>query len=61
MGEYFMYNGKHAVCFYDDLSKHAQAYRQLTLLLRRPPGREAYPGDIFYQHSRLLGTFGKVE
>jgi F-type H+-transporting ATPase subunit alpha len=45
MGEYFMYGGKHAVCFYDDLSKHAQAYRQMSLLLRRPPGREAYPGD----------------
>lgn len=54
MGEFFMYNGKHAICFYDDLSKHAQSYRQLALLLRRPPGREAYPGDIFYQHSRLL-------
>lgn len=60
MGEYFMYNGKHAVCFYDDLSKHAQAYRQLTLLLRRPPGREAYPGDIFYQHSRLLERSAKL-
>lgn len=54
MGEYFMYKGQHAICFYDDLSKHAQAYRQLSLLIRRPPGREAYPGDIFYQHSRLL-------
>lgn len=54
MGEYFMYSGKNAICFYDDLSKHAQAYRQLSLLLRRPPGREAYPGDIFYLHSRLL-------
>ena len=49
-----MYNGKHALVIYNDLSKHAQAYRQLSLLLRRPPGREAYPGDIFYLHSRLL-------
>jgi F-type H+-transporting ATPase subunit alpha len=54
MGEHFLYNGKHAVCFYDDLSKHADAYRQLSLLLRRPPGREAFPGDVFYLHSRLL-------
>src|ERR687895_363947 len=54
MGEYFLFNGKHAVCFYDDLSKHADAYRQLSLLLRRPPGREAFPGDVFYLHSRLL-------
>lgn len=60
MGEYFMYKGKHAVCFFDDLSKHAQAYRQLSLLLRRPPGREAYPGDIFYQHSRLLERGAKL-
>src|SRR5919106_537546 len=52
MGEYFMFNGKHAICFYDDLSKHADAYRQLSLLLRRPPGREAFPGDVFYLHSR---------
>jgi F-type H+/Na+-transporting ATPase subunit alpha len=54
MGEYFLYDGRHAVCFYDDLSKHADAYRQLSLLLRRPPGREAFPGDVFYLHSRLL-------
>jgi F-type H+/Na+-transporting ATPase subunit alpha len=54
MGEYFLYNGRHAVAMYDDLSKHADAYRQMSLLLRRPPGREAYPGDVFYLHSRLL-------
>lgn len=54
MAEYFLYSGKHALCIYDDLSKHAQAYRQLSLLLQRPPGREAYPGDVFYLHSRLL-------
>ena len=54
MGEHFLYDGKHAVCVYDDLSKHAAAYRQMSLLLRRPPGREAYPGDVFYLHSRLL-------
>ena len=54
MGEYFLYGGHHAVCFYDDLSKHADAYRQMSLLLRRPPGREAFPGDVFYLHSRLL-------
>jgi len=54
MGEYFLYNGKHALCIYDDLSKHADAYRQMSLLLRRPPGREAFPGDVFYLHSRLL-------
>ncbi|HVO33170.1 MAG TPA: F0F1 ATP synthase subunit alpha [Elusimicrobiota bacterium] len=54
MGEEFMWAGKHVLCIYDDLSKHAQAYRQLSLLLRRPPGREAYPGDVFYLHSRLL-------
>lgn len=60
MGEYFMYNSKHAVCFFDDLSKQAQSYRQLALLLRRPPGREAYPGDVFYQHSRLLERSAKL-
>src|SRR5579862_633568 len=54
MGEYFLYGGRHALCIYDDLSKHARAYRQMSLLLRRPPGREAYPGDVFYLHSRLL-------
>jgi F-type H+-transporting ATPase subunit alpha len=54
MGEHFLYQGKHALCIYDDLSKHAAAYRQMSLLLRRPPGREAYPGDVFYLHSRLL-------
>ena len=54
MGEYFLYKGKHALCIYDDLTKHASAYRQMSLLLRRPPGREAYPGDVFYLHSRLL-------
>jgi F-type H+-transporting ATPase subunit alpha len=54
MGEYFLYKGQHALVMYDDLSKHADAYRQLSLLLRRPPGREAFPGDVFYLHSRLL-------
>jgi F-type H+/Na+-transporting ATPase subunit alpha len=54
MGEHFMFGGGHAVCMYDDLSKHADAYRQMSLLLRRPPGREAFPGDVFYLHSRLL-------
>ena len=54
MAEYFLYKGKHALCVYDDLTKHAYAYRQMSLLLRRPPGREAYPGDVFYLHSRLL-------
>ena len=54
MAEYFTYQGKHALCIYDDLTKHAYAYRQMSLLLRRPPGREAYPGDVFYLHSRLL-------
>jgi F-type H+-transporting ATPase subunit alpha len=66
MGEYFMWNGmkkklpKHALCIYDDLSKQAVAYRQLSLLLRRPPGREAYPGDVFYLHSRLLERATKL-
>lgn len=60
MGEYFLYNGQHALVMYDDLSKHAQAYRQLSLLLRRPPGREAYPGDVFYLHSRLLERAAKL-
>jgi len=60
MGEEFLYKGKHVVVFYDDLSKHAQAYRQMSLLLRRPPGREAYPGDIFYLHSRLLERSAKL-
>ncbi|MGZ5419774.1 MAG: F0F1 ATP synthase subunit alpha [Solirubrobacterales bacterium] len=54
MGEHFLYDGRHALCIYDDLSKHAAAYREMSLLLRRPPGREAYPGDVFYLHSRLL-------
>jgi F-type H+-transporting ATPase subunit alpha len=60
MGEYFRDNGRHAVCFYDDLSKHAAAYREISLLLRRPPGREAYPGDVFYLHSRLLERAAKL-
>ncbi|HEY6015606.1 MAG TPA: F0F1 ATP synthase subunit alpha, partial [Gaiellaceae bacterium] len=60
MGEYFMYAGKHALVIYDDLSKHADAYRQLSLLLRRPPGREAFPGDVFYLHSRLLERSAKL-
>jgi F-type H+-transporting ATPase subunit alpha len=60
MGEYFRDAGKHALCIYDDLSKHAAAYRQLSLLLRRPPGREAYPGDVFYLHSRLLERAAKL-
>jgi len=60
MGEYFMNNGKHALLIYDDLSKHAVAYREISLLLRRPPGREAYPGDVFYLHSRLLERASKL-
>lgn len=60
MGEYFRDKGKHALLIYDDLSKHAQAYRQVSLLLRRPPGREAYPGDVFYLHSRLLERAAKL-
>ncbi len=60
MGEYFRDSGRHALCIYDDLSKHATAYRQISLLLRRPPGREAYPGDIFYLHSRLLERAAKM-
>jgi len=61
MGEYFRDNGQHALCIYDDLSKHAQAYREISLLLRRPPGREAYPGDVFYLHSRLLERAAKLK
>ncbi|MCK5004729.1 MAG: F0F1 ATP synthase subunit alpha [Candidatus Aminicenantes bacterium] len=60
MGEYFMNKGKHALLIYDDLSKHAVAYREISLLLRRPPGREAYPGDVFYLHSRLLERASKL-
>jgi len=60
IGEYFRDNGGHALCIYDDLSKHAVAYRQVSLLLRRPPGREAYPGDVFYLHSRLLERAAKI-
>ena len=60
MAEHFMYNGGHTLCVYDDLSKQAAAYRQLSLLLRRPPGREAYPGDVFYLHSRLLERSAKL-
>ena len=61
MGEYFMEQGKHALIIYDDLSKHAVAYRALSLLIRRPPGREAYPGDVFYLHSRLLERAAKMD
>ena len=61
MGEYFRDNGRHALVIYDDLSKHAQAYREISLLLRRPPGREAYPGDVFYLHSRLLERAAKLK
>jgi len=60
IGEYFRDNGQHALCIYDDLSKHAAAYREVSLLLRRPPGREAYPGDVFYLHSRLLERAAKL-
>src|SRR5438477_9741792 len=60
MGEFFRDSGRHAVVFYDDLSKHAAAYREISLLLRRPPGREAYPGDVFYLHSRLLERASKL-
>jgi len=60
MAEYFRDNGRHAVIFYDDLSKHAVAYREMSLILRRPPGREAYPGDVFYLHSRLLERAAKL-
>ena len=60
MGEYFRDNGMHALIIYDDLSKQAVAYRQMSLLLRRPPGREAFPGDVFYLHSRLLERAAKL-
>jgi F-type H+-transporting ATPase subunit alpha len=60
LAEYFMYTGRHTLVIYDDLSKHAQAYRQMSLLLKRPPGREAYPGDVFYLHSRLLERAAKL-
>src|SRR5271167_2568940 len=60
MGEFFRDNGRHALCIYDDLSKHAASYREISLLLRRPPGREAYPGDVFYLHSRLLERASKL-
>jgi F-type H+-transporting ATPase subunit alpha len=61
IGEFFRDSGRHALCVYDDLSKHAQAYREISLLLRRPPGREAYPGDVFYLHSRLLERAAKLK
>ena len=61
IGEFFRDSGRHALCVYDDLSKHAQAYREISLLLRRPPGREAYPGDVFYLHSRLLERAAKMK
>ena len=60
MAEEFMFNGKHVLIVYDDLTKQASAYRELSLLLRRPPGREAYPGDVFYLHSRLLERAAKL-
>uniref|UniRef100_A0A453P273 ATPase F1/V1/A1 complex alpha/beta subunit nucleotide-binding domain-containing protein n=5 Tax=Triticinae TaxID=1648030 RepID=A0A453P273_AEGTS len=60
LAEYFMYRERHTLIIYDDLSKQAQAYRQMSLLLRRPPGREAYPGDVFYLHSRLLERAAKL-
>jgi F-type H+-transporting ATPase subunit alpha len=60
IGEYFRDTKRHAICFYDDLSKHAQSYREISLLLRRPPGREAYPGDVFFLHSRLLERAAKL-
>ena len=60
MGQHWMENGEHALVVYDDLSKQAEAYRQMSLLLRRPPGREAYPGDVFYLHSRLLERAAKL-
>ena len=61
IGEFFMEKGKDALVIYDDLSKHAVAYRQISLILRRPPGREAYPGDVFYLHSRLLERAAKLD
>ncbi len=60
IGEYFRDSKRHALCVYDDLSKHAAAYREISLLLRRPPGREAFPGDVFYLHSRLLERAAKL-